>query len=418
VYFAAAVGLLALAAYPGRALFGVEFVPALLALTPTVLFTIGDMVWTRRAQPAEVPLRLWNLAGTAAGQFFPLYLVATSRPVGQATFGAIFLLLAAYQGFFNRAALRQVPAALVTPLATGVTLVVVGGHAPLQLLALGLVGSAAAIIAGGLALDLDRRRRENEVLRAAVEAQIDAERELALSHFRESVVAASGHTHDMANQVQAAALCVAALEEQAARARAAGGDGVGLGDALRDLRRAMGALEDMVREARAELRSDRSRLVQVDRVRPVAGLANALTTVGRRFPGVEFSCTEADPSVVAALRGGQTLLVRMLDNLLSNACEGDGTRGAARVQCSVRLISSRSVVSVEIRDDGPGFSASMLERGIEGLSSTKPGGTGLGLYTVERQLRASGGELKLANRPGGGAEVVALLPAAAERPSV
>ena len=37
--------------------------------------------------------------------------------------------------------------------------------------------------------------------------------------------------------------------------------------------------------------------------------------------------------------------------------------------------------------------------------TTKPGGSGLGLYTAARVLGASGGALALENAPGGGAVV-------------
>jgi two-component system, NtrC family, C4-dicarboxylate transport sensor histidine kinase DctB len=415
VYTLAIVGLVALAAYPGQALFGIRFVPALLALAPMMVSAVGDFVLTRRRPPPELTLRIWNLLGTSAAQFFPLYVAATSRPLGTATFGAVFLLTAAYQGFMNRSALRQPPAALATPIAVAVAFAFVGGQALLPLLAFGIVGSGAAVIAGGLALDLDRRRRENDALRAAVQAQIDAERELAISHLRESMVAASGRTHDMGNQVQATALCVRAIETRLARLDPAHGR-TEVAEAVEDLKYSVDALLQLVVDARADLRHARGRLVQTDHVHPVAALASALVTVGRRFPRVEFACTEGDPGVQAVLRGGQTALVRVLENLLANACEGDGARGAGRVECGVRLLAARGVVSVTIRDDGPGFSAGMLERGIEGLSSTKVGGAGLGLYTVERQLRASGGEIVLANRAEGGAEVVVLLPTGPEQP--
>ncbi|HEY3359131.1 MAG TPA: MFS domain-containing histidine kinase [Polyangia bacterium] len=408
---AGVVATLALAGYPGQALFGIRFVPSLLAFVPTLLFAASDCVLMRRAHPPVRLARISNLIGCVAFQFYPLYLLATSKPVGMATFGAIFLLIAVYHGFFNRAALRMVPAALVTPAAVGVAFAVTGGRATIPLLALGAVGSASAVIAGGLALDLARRQRENQALRAAVQAQIDAEREQALGRFRESVVAASGHTHDMANQVQATVMCLAALESELRPPRAAQPAGPAVTEALSELRAGVAGLEDLVASARAELRVDRARLVHVDRVPPVAALATALIAVGRRFPTVELSCTEGDPAVVAVLRGGQEMLVRMLENLLLNACEGDGTRGATRVTCGVRLDASRGIVTITIADDGPGFAERLLARGIEGLATTKPGGTGLGLYTVERQLRASGGELRLRNRPAGGAEVQALLPA-------
>ena len=63
-----------------------------------------------------------------------------------------------------------------------------------------------------------------------------------------------------------------------------------------------------------------------------------------------------------------------------------------------------------IADDGPGFSATQLAAPIAGFASSKKGHTGLGLYTAERLVRASGGSLERANREGGGAEVILILP--------
>jgi len=50
-----------------------------------------------------------------------------------------------------------------------------------------------------------------------------------------------------------------------------------------------------------------------------------------------------------------------------------------------------------IADDGPGFSEAMLSAPFRGFHTTKAGGTGLGLYTAERLLRASGGSLTIGN---------------------
>jgi two-component system, NtrC family, C4-dicarboxylate transport sensor histidine kinase DctB len=63
-----------------------------------------------------------------------------------------------------------------------------------------------------------------------------------------------------------------------------------------------------------------------------------------------------------------------------------------------------------VEDDGPGFREEQLAGPIEGLSTTKVNGTGLGLYTSERLVRASGGKLVRGNRSSGGASVRITLP--------
>ena len=66
-------------------------------------------------------------------------------------------------------------------------------------------------------------------------------------------------------------------------------------------------------------------------------------------------------------------------------------------------------VAISVCDDGPGFSAEHLAGPITGFQSTKADGTGLGLYTAERLVRASGGSVARENGPEGGARVTAVL---------
>ena len=80
---------------------------------------------------------------------------------------------------------------------------------------------------------------------------------------------------------------------------------------------------------------------------------------------------------------------------------------AQRVMIAMALACEPELL---IADDGPGFPAEKLKAPIEGLSTTKPNGTGLGLYTSECLIRASGGTLERHNRPTGGAQLRILLP--------
>ncbi|HSP77030.1 MAG TPA: ATP-binding protein, partial [Myxococcaceae bacterium] len=119
---------------------------------------------------------------------------------------------------------------------------------------------------------------------------------------------------------------------------------------------------------------------------------------------------EMEGSPRATVRGGVTTLRRVMENLVLNACEGDGTRSAERVRIQARTERYSGRLEVLIADDGPGFPAEKLAAPIEGLSTTKPHGTGLGLYTAECLIRASGGTLERQNPSTGGALVRLLLP--------
>ncbi|WP_418058105.1 sensor histidine kinase [Pimelobacter simplex] len=99
--------------------------------------------------------------------------------------------------------------------------------------------------------------------------------------------------------------------------------------------------------------------------------------------------------------GGSTALVladprrveRIVANLVDNARKHAGTEP--------RVVLSGTSVTVE--DDGPGFSADLLEHGPRRFHrESKQPGSGLGLTICDRQAAAMGARLVLANGPGGG----------------
>ena len=66
------------------------------------------------------------------------------------------------------------------------------------------------------------------------------------------------------------------------------------------------------------------------------------------------------------------------------------------------------MVRIDVEDDGPGVPETELERlfepfyRLEASRNRETGGTGLGLPIARNIARAHGGDLVLANRPGGG----------------
>ena len=134
-------------------------------------------------------------------------------------------------------------------------------------------------------------------------------------------------------------------------------------------------------------------------------LRDTIASVGARFPAVALR-SAAPARLAVALFGGDRGLVHVVANLLVNACEGNGRRSATTVEVRAALDPARpGFVKVEIDDDGPGFSDEILNGGPRQGITTKTGGTGLGLGLVRGLVEASGGEMRLGNRDGGGAQV-------------
>ena len=102
-------------------------------------------------------------------------------------------------------------------------------------------------------------------------------------------------------------------------------------------------------------------------------------------------------------------LKRALANLLDNAVKyGKRARAA--------ITTADKTVEITIDDDGPGIHDAELPRvfqpfyRVEDSRSRDTGGTGLGLAIAQSIVQAHGGELTLANRPGGGLRASIKLP--------
>lgn len=96
-------------------------------------------------------------------------------------------------------------------------------------------------------------------------------------------------------------------------------------------------------------------------------------------------------------------------NLILNARDaiGDAT---GQITLTARPVRD-TWLEICVSDDGPGFTTSALERGLDPFFTTKGGeGSGLGLSMVYDHIKLLGGTVKLVNRPEGGAAVTLRLP--------
>jgi len=130
-------------------------------------------------------------------------------------------------------------------------------------------------------------------------------------------------------------------------------------------------------------------------------------------PDIDVELVEpaAEPTVLADGR----MLSQALTNVFKNAAEAIGARrgDAAKVRGRIvaRLISDEQGVNIEIEDNGIGLPEKDRARLTEPYVTTREKGTGLGLAIVKRILEDHGGDLELADAPGGaGAMAILKLP--------
>ena len=102
----------------------------------------------------------------------------------------------------------------------------------------------------------------------------------------------------------------------------------------------------------------------------------------------------------------QSMLRRALLNLVHNAMDAMPQGGTLSL-CGRR---DTTAVQLEMSDTGVGISAEHLSRIFEPLFTTKPGGTGLGLYIVHEIITAHHGTVAVQSTPGRGTTFTLTLP--------
>jgi len=104
-------------------------------------------------------------------------------------------------------------------------------------------------------------------------------------------------------------------------------------------------------------------------------------------------------------------LEQIVDNYIDNALNA----GSAGNEIIVDASRRDGWVEVDVRDRGPGMPTQQLEHAFDRFwraTTSTHTGSGLGLAIVRQLAEASGGEVALANRHGGGLEAKVRLPVA------
>lgn len=120
-----------------------------------------------------------------------------------------------------------------------------------------------------------------------------------------------------------------------------------------------------------------------------------------------------DVRLLSDLRAGDTTLMldreqwrRAVLNVLINALEACAPEGRVRLFSRV----TDSTCEIEVRDDGSGMSAEVLERAFEPYFTTKSTGTGLGLSITRGIVEEHGGRIALSCVPDRGCQVLVTMP--------
>jgi C4-dicarboxylate-specific signal transduction histidine kinase len=404
------VGLLAVAAWaPGaRLFFGIPFGTGLLCAAPMLLNGLLFSAVHRHRRRIEPWGWVWLVLGTAALHFFVAALMALSALPGATVLASLFLFTAAFHGRLHRVTPRQPFLALGTALAVLAALPLRASDEHLALFGvIGPAALAAELYLGAFAMQHDKAREDAERLRAAVHAQLLEQQERDVGRLSRALGEILGYHHDLDNALlsaSSAADMLALLGRQRHALARAEHD-----ELVRKLHDSLGQIKDMVTEIRVKGRRHAGTDPEPVDLPPV--LESVRASVGLRFPDVDIHVElSPDPPPRVMMRGGAPTLRRVVENLVLNACEGDGERGAEQVRIRARVEPLSGRLEVVISDDGPGFRADHLAGPARGLYTTKDQGTGLGLYTSECLLRASGGVLHRQNAPEGGALLRVVLP--------
>jgi len=401
--------VLALATWaPGAGrLFDLSFGKAMACLAPCLVMGLAFALLHQGRQRLEEWGWLYMVPGVSALHFFMAALMALAAMPGAMVFAAVLLFTAGYHGRILRVAPSQPFIALGTMVALGLAALMARSESHVALFAvMGPLAIVLELYAGTFALKHDQARTETEQLRAAVQAQMLEQQERDMGRLSQGVVQILGYNHDINNSLMSASaaadrLAVLSMQRHALpRAE--------LEMLVRELNEGLARIRQMVLEIRQKGRRMVSH--EPENVHLVPVLDSVRTSLGWRFPDVNIQVKVEEQASHALVRGGITTLRRVVENLVLNACEGNGERGAAQVEILARPEPYSGRLELLIADDGPGFPPEKLQAPIEGLSTTKPHGTGLGLYTSECLIRASGGTLERDNRPTGGAQLRIVLP--------
>lgn len=405
------VGIMAIMAFApaAREVFQLQFGPAVLCFLPTLLAGSagGAVMHVGRMTPRSYGIM--TLATSALLQFYFGALIALTIIPGSYVAAALFVVTSAIHGYIYLAS-KTYPYAIVTTLAAGAGAIAMSptaGHLALFAVLIPLtVGTT--LQCGNMGLRNDRSRREQAALRAAIQAQVIDESTRDRDELSGRLLRLLESSHDASSGLSALFFQARLIQE---RSRAPQSP-----ESIADMATLAESLSkglERIRSLLEETRRVRAQTVVVPQAVAVMPTVRAVLEGlrAKAGPRVVFGLEQEVPDASQALlAGGAASLERVLHNVVTNALEGNGVERGTSIKLRVYALPDQRTLAIDCLDDGPGFRPEQLAREITAFATLKTTGTGLGLYTAERLLRAGGGEIIRGNREGRGACVSVRLP--------
>jgi len=224
-------------------------------------------------------------------------------------------------------------------------------------------------------------------------------------HLAFSGVLANGIVHDFRNPMSSVRLDAQMLAREAARA---GGARPGRTAELAE--RISRTVERMDRVFQEFLYLGKSRGEALETVDLAACVRDCAETLAPRLEAAGVALDFPAPARPPQVRAAPFALRRALLNVLANAVQFSPRGGTVTVACA----AADGEASLTVADRGPGVPPRERERIFDLFVTTRPEGTGLGLFLARTALRACGGEIAALPREGGGAVFRITLPASPE----
>ncbi len=119
----------------------------------------------------------------------------------------------------------------------------------------------------------------------------------------------------------------------------------------------------------------------------------------RKHPSMQGVAIELTTTACLPFAAQPGLISQIVTNLVVNAGEAAGEGG----RVAVRVLEHPGEVRVEVHDSGPGVPRERRATLFEALTTTKPDGNGMGLFSVRACAKALGGDVGVGDSELGGA---------------
>lgn len=152
--------------------------------------------------------------------------------------------------------------------------------------------------------------------------------------------------------------------------------------------------------------------LSIQRISPSRVVDKAVELLKERVEAYGIKCTVEREEPLPEIYVDPERIKEVLVNLMVNAAEAIGARGGRIVvrERMERPQAEKSLVVLEVEDNGPGIPEELQEKVLQPFFSTKEEGTGLGLSIAARIVEEHGGWMEFRSRQGQGTTFLVRLP--------